>query len=73
MSQQLPVKIRTVTISDLPHILYIMNPTITTSTSGYRYDTINIGELEQWYNTQEPVFVATIDDLVVGYATYSQF
>ena len=77
MSQQLPVKIRTATISDLPDILYIINHSITTSTSDYRYDTINMEELERWYNTrmihQHPVFVATMNNLVVGYATYSQF
>ena len=77
MSQQLPVKIRTTTLSDLPDILYIINHSITTSTSDYRYDTINIVKLEQWYEERktnnEPVFVATINNLVVGYATYSQF
>ena len=77
MSQQLPVKIRIATISDLPDILYIINHSITTSTSDYRYDTICMEELEQWYEERktknEPVFVAAIDDIVVGYATYSQF
>ena len=77
MSQQLPVKIRTTTLSDLPDILYIINHAIETSTSDYRYDTINIVKLEQWYEERktnnEPVFVAAIDDIVVGYATYSQF
>lgn len=77
MSHEFIIKVRTANLSDLPHILYIMNHTITTSTSDYRYDKINILELEQWYNThmihKEPVFVATIDDLVVGYATYCQF
>ena len=72
MSQQLPVKIRTATISDLPDILYIINHSIKNSTSDYRYDTINMEELERWYN-QNPVFVAAMNNLVVGYATYSQF
>ena len=77
MSQQLPVKIRIATSSDLPDILYIINHSITTSTSDYRYDTINMEELERWYNThkihQNPLFVAATNKLVVGYATYSQF
>ena len=77
MSQQPPIEIRTVMISNLPDILYIINHSITTSTSDYRYDTINMEEIERWYNThkihENPVFVATIDDLVVGYATYCQF
>ena len=72
MSQQLPVKIRTATISDLPDILYIINHSITNSTSDYRYDTINMEELERWYN-QNHVFVAAMNNFVVGYATYSQF
>lgn len=72
MSQQSPIEIRTATISDLPDILYIINHSITTSTADYRYDTISMEELEQWYN-QHPVFVATMNNLVVGYATYSQF
>ena len=72
MSQQLPVKIRTATIIDLPDILYIINHSITNSTSDYRYDTINMEELERWYN-QNHVFVAAMNNLVVGYATYSQF
>ena len=63
--------------SDLPNMLYIMNYTIITSTLDYRYDTVNIVVLEQWYNTHnihhEPVFVATMRDLAVGYATYCQF
>ena len=69
--------IRIATISDLPDILYIINHSITTSTSDYRYDTINIVKLEQLYEERktnnEPVFVATINNLVVGYASYSQF
>lgn len=69
--------IRIATTSDLPNILYIINHTITTSTSDYRYDTIKITDLHCWYETRtknhEPVFVATIDDLIVGYATYCQF
>jgi len=73
MIQKPSIKIRAATTNDLPHILYIMNHAIITSTSDYRYDTINMEELERWYNTQEPVFVATIDDLVVGYATYGRF
>lgn len=77
MSQQPQIKIRTATTGDLPHILYIINHTITTSTSDYRYDTINITDLYCWYDERtknhDPVFVATIDDLVVGYATYCQF
>lgn len=77
MSQHLPVEIRTATISDLPDILYIINHSITTSSSDYRYDTINMEELERWYNRhkihENPVFVAATNNLVVGYATYSQF
>ena len=64
--------IRIATISDLPDILYIINHAIETSTSDYRYDTINMEELERWYN-QNHVFVAAMNNLVVGYATYSQF
>ena len=74
MSQQLPVKIRTATISDLPDILYIRNHTIETSTSDYRYDTISITELHRWYEERktnnEPVFTAIMDELIVGYASY---
>ena len=77
MSQQLPVKIRTATISDLPDILYIINNAIETSTSDYRYDTISITELHPWYEehktNNEPVLVAIMDELVVGYASYCQF
>ena len=69
MSQQPPIEIRTVMISNLPDILYIINHSITTSTSDYRYDTINMEEIERWYNThkihQKPVFVAAIDNIVV--------
>ena len=77
MSQQLPVKIRTATISDLPDILYIINNAIETSTSDYRYDTISITELHRWYEERktnnEPVFVAIMDELIVGYASYCPF
>jgi len=77
MSQQPPIKIRPAIISDLPNILYIINHSITTSTSDYRYDTINITDLHYWYGERtknhEPVFVATMDNCVVGYATYCQF
>jgi phosphinothricin acetyltransferase len=77
MSQQPPIKTRIATISDLPDILYIINHSITTSTSDYRYDTIDITNLHSWYQERiknnEPVFVATMDDRVVGYATYCQF
>ena len=77
MSQQPQIKTRIATINDLPNILYIINHTITTSTSDYRYDTINITDLYCWYDERtknhDPVFVATIDDLVVGYATYGRF
>mgnify|MGYP001252324243 FL=1 len=63
--------------SDLPNILYIINHAIETSTSDYRYDTINITDLHCWYEKRtknhEPVFVAVMNNLVVGYATYSQF
>ena len=41
--------IRISTSSDLPNILYIINHAITTSTSNYRYDTINITDLHCWY------------------------
>ena len=56
MSQQPPIEMRTATISDLPDILYIINHSITTSTSDYRYDTINMEELERWYNTHKTYF-----------------
>ena len=77
MCQQPPIKTRIATISDLPNILYIINHSITTSTSDYRYDTINITDLHCWYEKRtknhEPVFVAVMNNLVVGYATYCQF
>ena len=77
MSQQPPIKTRIATISDLPDILYIINHSITTSTSDYRYDTIDITIIHSWYEERtknnEPVLVATIDDRVVGYATYCRF
>lgn len=77
VSQQPPIKTRIATISDLPHIVYIINHSITTSTSDYRYDIIDITNLQSWYEERtknnEPVLVATIDDRVVGYATYCQF
>ena len=71
------IKIRMAYQSDLPNILYIINHAIETSTSDYRYDTINITDLHCWYEKRtknhEPVFVAVMNNLVVGYATYSQF
>lgn len=69
--------IRAATISDLPDILYIINHAIDTSTSDYRYDTISITDLHRWYEERktnnEPVFVAIIDEIVVGYASYCPF
>jgi len=77
MSEVSDVKIRTALENDLPYILDIINDSIETSTADYRYDTINATDLKVWYKNHiannEPVLVAEIGDVIVGYATYGQF
>ena len=69
--------IRNANINDIQHILNIINYYINNSTNDYRYYEIHINELINWHNNSitnnQPIIVATINNFVVGYATYNQF
>lgn len=71
------VIIRNATKNDIQDILNIINYYINTSTNDYRYNKININELLNWQNNSiknnQPIIVATINNSIVGYATYNQF
>jgi L-amino acid N-acyltransferase YncA len=62
---------------DLPAILDIFNDAITTSTAVFHYDPHTLEMRREWYRAKQaandPVFVAEIDDSVVGFATYGPF
>ena len=71
------IKIRIAEESELEFILDIINDTIETTTNDYRYDKINISGIKEWYRNHiknaEPVLVALLNNIVIGYATYSKF
>lgn len=71
------IKIKYAQENDLPFILDIINYTIETTTSDYRYENINNNDIVTWYNDHKnnnyPIFVAVLGNLTIGYATYSKF
>ncbi|TSE01164.1 N-acetyltransferase [Skermania sp. ID1734] len=68
------VLVRDAEPEDLPAILRIHNVAITSSTAIWDTETVDLAEREAWLAQRRaagfPVFVAVVDDQVVGYASY---
>ncbi len=71
------VNLRLAVIEDVPEILDIVNYEIAHTTSNYNYDPQTLEEQEQWFFDKQksgyPIFVAVLDNLVVGFSTYGKF
>ncbi|MDA8595699.1 GNAT family N-acetyltransferase [Flavobacteriaceae bacterium] len=69
--------IREAEVSDLPQILEILNYEIKETFNIYDSRAWDMKQIKQWFKTKKtdrfPVFVAEIDGLVLGYATYGSF
>ncbi len=68
------LKIRNATLNDLPEIMDIYNHAILHTTSLWVEKPVDLKNRVAWFNEKEnakfPIFVATLDDVIVGYATY---
>ncbi len=71
------ITIKPAVLNDVVHILPIVNHGILHTTAIYDYVPRTLADMEQWFATKQqanfPVFVATQNDVVVGYASYSHF
>ncbi|NBL64315.1 GNAT family N-acetyltransferase [Flavobacterium sp. NST-5] len=69
--------IREATVEDLPSILEIVNYEIAHSTSIYDEEPRTLELQKNWFEEKKkdnfPVFVAIIDEIIVGFATYGTF
>ena len=72
-----PVVVRDATSNDLPAITELFNALIPTATVAWRDHLADDDEMAAWFADQRtqsnPVLVATLDDDVVGYTTWSWF
>lgn len=63
--------------ADIPGILEIYNDAILNTTAVYTYDPLTTEMLQQWYQHKQdnhlPLFVATIDHKIAGFASYGPF
>jgi L-amino acid N-acyltransferase YncA len=71
------ITIRTATEEDLPQILDIYNHLIINTTAVYSYKPHTLEMRKAWFDERKennfPVFVAMIDDKVVGFSSYGKF
>ena len=71
------INIRPAQLSDVAHILPIVNHAILHTTAIYDYAPRTLTDMEQWFATKQqanfPVFVAIQNDVVIGYASYDHF
>ncbi len=71
------IAIRHATEKDLPQILVIYNEVITNTTAVYDYEPHTLEMRSNWYQTKQqqdiPVFVATENNVVVGFSSYGPF
>lgn len=69
--------VRDATSADLPDIARLFNALIPTTTIAWRDDTAGEDEMRAWWDAQEhqgnPVLVADVDGVVVGYITWTWF
>lgn len=70
-------QLRPATLLDIPQILAIVNHTIAMSTANYHYEAQTLAEQTAWFESKRnhnfPVWVATIEETVVGFGTYGTF
>ena len=71
------VTTRPATMIDLPEILNIVNHAILHTTSNYHYEIQTIESQTAWFSLKTahdfPVIVASVNDCVVGFASYGTF
>ena len=71
------VNIELATSKDLPKILEIVNDAIANTTSNYNYEPQTIEDQTKWFIDKSdknfPVYVATINNFVIGFASYGIF
>ncbi|KAF2516271.1 N-acetyltransferase [Flavobacterium salilacus subsp. salilacus] len=71
------ITIRPAQLSDVAHILPIVNHAILHTTAIYDYEPRTLANMEQWFAEKQqnnfPVFIAIQNDIVVGYAAYGKF